>query len=372
MRIIVVMTRFSPWAQPIALALQSRGHDVHVFDFHNDLDDGHVSPDIPGVLADYEKFISQMAGIHIVDSPRLGRGIYLWAAPVLRRLARNVRADMILTLYGGGFALMAYVSGFRPYCVYVVGSDVLRVGRLERGINRITLTCAARVFANGEYLASRAHEQAPGAIVMPLLLGVDPTKFEPATPAAGAVQFVCTRFFAPVYNNAAIIRAVAKIPEDTRPFRVVFTSRGELLHDCRSLADRLLPAAIRDRVQFLGGVSYERLLQELRRSHAFLSFSRSDGTATSILEGMASGLYPILSDIPQNRALIKQGQSVGILVRLDDDAALVDALIDVVRHAPERAEAARQNRHFIASVANRNVNGRILAQEIEAAASGGR
>jgi glycosyltransferase involved in cell wall biosynthesis len=364
MRIVVFMARFSPWSQNVAATLASQGHDVHVFDFRHSPDQSLSSPDVPGILADYEKFASVCPGVHLVDAPAVGRARYLWAAPRLRKVSRKVCADVILTLYGGGLALSAWASGFRPYCIYLVGSDVLKAGRLGRRINHTTFTRAARVFANGEYLAAQAIEQAPEATVMPLLIGVDPLVFEQAAPGPGAVQFICTRGFQPVYNNEAIIRAIAKIPPEAGEFRVVFTSGGALLDSCRALADRIVPAPQRGWVHFLGGVSYERLLQELRRSHAILSLSRSDGTATSVLEGMASGLYPILSDIPQNRALIRPGESVGSLVPLDNAPALVDALGDVVRNASTRAKAAQVNRHFVANAANARTNRTVLAGEL--------
>jgi glycosyltransferase involved in cell wall biosynthesis len=368
MRIVILMARYSPWSQQTAAALASLGHEIHLFDFRSGPDVSLANPHVSGIMEDYETFMANGLSLHLVDAPSIGRGRHIWAARPLRKLAHDVKADVVLTLYGGGLALTAYLSAFRPYCVYVVGSDVLKAGRIERRINRRTLTRAARVFANGEYLASKVMEQAPRAAATVLLLGVDPTMFEQATPPAGPVQLLCTRGFQPVYNNAAIIRALARIPPSQGEFRVVFTSGGELLDECRVLADRLLPAAIRDRVQFLGGVSYDHLRRELRRSHVIVSMSRSDGTATSTLEGMASGLYPVLSEIPQNRALIQPGESVGALVPLDDDAALAHTLADVICHAPARAKAARQNRRFIARLADARINRGILARELEAAA----
>lgn len=362
------MARFSPWSQQIADSIGSFGHDVHVLDFRHTHDDSLANPALEANRKDYARFASAGCRIHLVDAPVAGRLRHLWMARALRQLVQHEQADVVLTLYGGGLALAAYLSGVRPYCVYVVGSDVLTVGRVGRRINCQTFTRAARVFANGEYLSRRAQEQAPHAAVTSLLIGVDRTQFQQTSPPHEFVQIICTRGFQPVYNNEAIIRAIARIPDDAGNFRVVFTSGGGTLAACRELADRIVPAGGRSRLCFLGGVSHSRLREELARSHAIISVSRSDGTATSVLEGMASGLYPILSDIPQNRALIRPGESIGTLVPLDDEAALVNALVDVARHAAVRVDAARQNRQFIAARADGRVNRRILASELEAVA----
>jgi glycosyltransferase involved in cell wall biosynthesis len=369
MRILILMARFSAWSQQIALGLSEQGYEVHIVDFRENAD-AALAKSSDGIRDDYEKFTRRVASIHLMGTPPIGKARFLWAAPQLRRLASRTRAQLILTLYGGGFALTAYASGFRPYCLYIVGSDVLGAGRISRRVNRTTLTNAARVFVNGEFLAARTKEQAPRATVMPLLIGVDPRQFEEAAPVSDTVQFVCTRGFgAALYNNDAIIKAIAKMPLSTPDFRVVFTSGGPQLDQCRALADRILSPSIRAQIQFLGGVSYQRLLAELRRSHALLSFAKSDGTATSVLEGMASGLYPILSDIPQNRALIRPGESVGTLVELDDEQGLADVLVDVVQHPQTYVERGRQNRRFIETVASAVVNRSILAREMTCAAT---
>lgn len=367
MRLLVCMTHLCPWSQQIASSLQSFGHEVHIFDFDRVSGAGLVSDKVPGLVSDFERFRSQVSAIHLTHARIEGKLRYVLHARRFARLAREIRADMVLTLYGGGLALMAYLSGVRPYCVYVVGSDILLAGTAVRRVNRATLAAASRVFANGGYLAAKAREQAPTAAIEPLLIGVDTRSFHIAGPPQGPVRLICTRGFQALYNNRAIVRAVARLPEDVPEFRLVFTSSGETLDQARALADELLRPALRERVEFWGGVSYDRLVEGLHGSQVFVSVSRSDGTATSLLEALACGLYPVLSDLPQNREWVNPEAGNGRLVPLDDDEALTGALLHAVRTAGEGGRHARANRASVETRADAETNRRVLADLLEEA-----
>jgi glycosyltransferase involved in cell wall biosynthesis len=61
-----------------------------------------------------------------------------------------------------------------------------------------------------------------------------------------------------------------------------------------------------------------------RRCALFVSVPESDGTSVSLLEAMAAGCLPILSDLPANREWVEDGRN-GLLV--DDLANLGTALL---------------------------------------------
>ena len=370
MRILICMSHANPGPRHMIAMLQSLGNEVHVFDFAGDLPKAYLTSKIPGVVSDFALFRSQVAGIHLAAPPAKGNLRYVLYAREFRRLTNSLGIDLVLSLYGGGFALMTYLSGFRPYSVFVVGSDVLLANRLTRLINRRTMTCASEVFANGEYLAARAREQAPHARIRPLLIGVDTSRFHRATPPSGPVRFICTRGNQETYNNGSIVRALSRLPEDVPDFRLVFTAGGSLLSQTVALAQRLLTPTMRRRVEFWGGVSHARILEGLHGSHSFISMSRSDGTSSSLLEALACGLYPILSDIPQNREWICPDKANGILVPLDDDYALAGALLSVLHNPGRCARASEFNRTQVQERGDADKKSRELACALERIVAG--
>jgi len=337
----------SPWSAETALRLAGLGEEVHIIDFAAAVDrrDSYIGIGDATYESNLARLRSGCAGVHFLSAshPTLR---YFLAAPQLASLLKEIGADVLLTLYGGGFASLALTSGFRPYACYVVGTDVLgEQNGAKMWLNRRSLTAAAVVFANGQYLAERTGKLAPGARVVPLLLGIDAHAFAPGANRSDTIEIICSRGFLPVYNNEALIKAVALLPDNARDFRVTFTSPGPQLPDARALADSLLGSSKRERVRFLGGVDRSTLIDLLRRSHIYVSVSRSDGTSTALLEALACGLFPVLSDIPQHREWLVSDNAV--LSPLDDDRTLAESLLEVMGNDTRRERAASVNRKLV-------------------------
>ncbi len=102
--------------------------------------------------------------------------------------------------------------------------------------------------------------------------------------------------------------------------------------------------ALRERVHLLGRVPHERIERLMQAADLFVLGSRREGCSFALLEAMATGLTPIVTDIPASRALIGNA-SVGALWRCGDPESLCSALR---RGAAELATRprARVRAHF--------------------------
>jgi glycosyltransferase involved in cell wall biosynthesis len=76
-------------------------------------------------------------------------------------------------------------------------------------------------------------------------------------------------------------------------------------------------------VQLTGWIDREQIAELLRHSDIYLSASSDEGVSNSILEAMASGVVPVVSDIEGHRDVIENGVE-GLLC--DTPAAIADAL----------------------------------------------
>ncbi len=367
MRIAILMSRASSWSRKTAMRLAQSGHKIHVIDFASELpDEGCFSVRDEFQQRDIAEFCQLAAGVHLIRSHSSSGLRYFLAVSRLRQILRCNQIEFLLTLYGGGFASMAVLSRFRPYAVFAVGSDILMAAGFKRRIARLSLTSASAVFANGDYLARKTRALAPHANIIPLLLGVDTKIFSPETmPEDGMVQIVCTRSFSQVYNNDYLVRALRFLPNSLHCFQVTFVSPGPMLAQVKSLADEILPLELRRRVIFLGGVTSQALVETLKKSQVYVSLSRSDGTSASLLEGLACGLFPVLSDIPQNREWINSGVQNGILVPFDQPEELAGALERAISDADLRRKASLYNRQQVLERADEERNIAILSSRLE-------
>jgi glycosyltransferase involved in cell wall biosynthesis len=357
MRIGVLMTIGVPWARQVALAFARLGDEVHAIDFEDDAaNQSYLKRGDGFQQEDLEHFRRSIAGLHFL--PRLGRGYgrYVFAAPALRRLAAALEVDLLLSLYGGGFALLACASGVRPYAVYVVGSDILLADGPRRFVLDRVLTRASLVCTNGRHLLQQTKRVAPRARAELAYMGIDLGRFCRGHRPSAPLRIVCTRGFLPVYNNEALVRALAADCDWTRSFEVVFTSAGPLQQHTKELAERLSKGKDHCRVIFRGGVTDAELRALLSTSHVYVSLSRSDGSSISLLEAMAAGCFPVVSDIPANHEWIEPGQGNGICIDADDYAGIARAIERAMSNESLRATAASRNAHITRTRADLTAN----------------
>lgn len=361
--LIVLMSSTSPWSQQVVRTLADR-FDIDVLDCNSTADASQRS-------AVENRSIEELRGVCRVHflPPRFGALHLLRGARRLRSLLGS-RVAPVLCLYGGMQATMAWLSGVRPYVVFVVGSDVLKATGLRRRLVSPTLRAAARVFANGSALTERARALAPSTDVQQLYLGIDVPRYRAPAARALDAKFVTTRAFRPLYDNATIVSALAELTAVPDGFACAFLSSGELLEETKALADSIITPAVRGRVTFAGGVSDEQLIAMLHGSAVYISASLSDGASSSLLEAMAAGLFPIVSDIPANREWISHREN-GILFPPGDRHALAAAMTETFTPAPWMDRARARNQELVMERGNTWTNLGTLADALAALAAPG-
>jgi glycosyltransferase involved in cell wall biosynthesis len=92
---------------------------------------------------------------------------------------------------------------------------------------------------------------------------------------------------------------------------------------------------LRERVHLLGKVTHAHVEALMRAADLYVSGSIRESCSYALLEAMACGLSPVITDIPAHRAL---AGDVGNLWRGGDPASLAEALLRAAAHrvAPER------------------------------------
>src|SRR5690606_29215222 len=92
--------------------------------------------------------------------------------------------------------------------------------------------------------------------------------------------------------------------------------------------------ALAARVRLLGRVPHGEVELLCRAADLLLLGSRREGSAFAVLEALACGLTPVLSDIPPFRALTGRG-AVGALLPPGDAAAFAGALVSLAARPRE-------------------------------------
>jgi glycosyltransferase involved in cell wall biosynthesis len=140
----------------------------------------------------------------------------------------------------------------------------------------------------------------------------------------------------PIYDLTLVIEGCARLFETHAGAHVVFAGDGSLRGELEQRAAARLPAG---RYRFVGRVGTTELAAWLARAEVYVSASHSDSTSQSLLEAMAAGAVPVVSDIAGNREWVRDGDSAR-LFPVGDAGSLARELAHVLDD-PAWAEAAR-------------------------------
>jgi glycosyltransferase involved in cell wall biosynthesis len=318
-------------ARDLPRALAARGHTVdvvHLYPFDHDLEEGGVRHHFvaPGRLAGAAAAAARVAG-----APADARVVPAWrVVRAVRRLQPDV-VHFLGTVLHLNLAVLAASLGAEgpPVFVHHHGGEPARHW-LARRLQRFGFSRAARVcFTTPEQAATYAEagllpdgrrrvveivETSSRFSVMPREAA------RAATGMTGAPVFLWAGRLDPIKDPFTALRGFARIAEAWPGARLY-------LH---YLTDALLPdlqawvAArphLHGRVHFSGRVPHERMEAICNSADFLLQASVREHSGCAVLDAMACGAIPVLSDIPSFRVITAHG-AAGVLFPVGDDAVL--------------------------------------------------
>ncbi len=278
--------------------------------------------------------------IHSFRHPRtLGRMREFASWCQARRIAVLHAAD----LYANVFALPAAAAARVP----------ARIGNRreinpDKGVGlialqRLSYAFAHRLVANSTAAAARLRqERVDNRIVAVIPNGIDLSAYGSRPRPSRLRRITTVANLRAEKAHETLIEAAALLVRDYPDVEFRFVGAGPRLHDLKTLAER---RGVEGRVHFLG--HREDVPALLAESDIFALTSRSEAFPNSVMEAMASGLPVVATDVGGVPELIEHERN-GLLVRVDDVAALTAALRGLIErpaHAAALGQAARQTIH---------------------------
>ena len=354
-RILIVGDAKSPLIRERGFIGQRAGHEIF-----------WVSP-----------FAAQLAGVRVfappegIKSMRAVRQLAL--AFVLRRAISVVRPELIHVHYAYQALATNSLCGFHPLVVSVMGGDVLPDqsyrGYRKRFVRRL-LDAADRITSKSEFLdTALASIGDYGHKVRRITWGIDLSHYSPMRDTGGLRRqlglevdervFFDPRVADPLYNKTAILSGFSDyIKSGRRGVLVVSELFGtrRYLQDLRQQAQQL---GIAEKVRFVGSIEHAQMADYYALADVTISIPASDGFPQTIYEAAACGSFLVLSDLPQYREAVRDGL-VARYISPGDSDALAAALVWVIDHPGERAEAILAGRAYAARVADKRAQDTLM------------
>ena len=268
------------------------------------------------------------------------------------RLFQGHKIDVVLAEYGptGVHCASACRACEIPLVVHFHGFDLTSSASLARYADayRVILPEAAAVVVVSQpmlELAIRLGARRERLALIPC--GVDCERIRPCSPVGNEKRLLYVGRFVPKKAPDLMLRAFARTLARVPQARLVLVGDGELLPRCRSLARAL---GLGDSVSFLGVLSPDRVLEEMRRARAVILFCQiapdgnSEGSPVTLMEAGACGL-PVVSTRHGGVPEIVSDEVTGLLCEPGDQERFSDSCVRLLLD-PELAgrlgQAARQ------------------------------
>jgi glycosyltransferase involved in cell wall biosynthesis len=142
------------------------------------------------------------------------------------------------------------------------------------------------------------------------------------------VIVISNRNLLPIYNVSQLIQAIPGVLKEEPETRFIIAGNGL---EREKLEKEAKDLNVDKFIQFLGSVPHEEMSDLLTKSDIYVSTSLYDGTSVSMLEAMASGAFPVVTDIAPNREWIENGRN-GFLFPAGDVRYLSSKIIEAIRN----------------------------------------
>lgn len=273
--------------------------------------------------------------VHFIDAGIISSSGGNWKVILtvgqVKRVLKSIRPDVLHAQYATSYGLVGALSGFHPYIVTALGTDVLispDQSFLYKMLIRYVLKKADWITAMSDFMKTKIETLgvSPGKIAV-VMFGIDAKIFNRKGRHLEGGKFVITstRNFEPVYNHPLFLKALSIVKDKIPGLEVNMIGDGAARKEIELLAAELELDQI---VKFPGRIPQSKIAETLNRSHVFVSVSLSDGNNVSLNEAMACGAVSIASNIPANVQWINEGVN-GFLVPVNDPAKLAEKILDV-------------------------------------------
>lgn len=174
-----------------------------------------------------------------------------------------------------------------------------------------------------------------------------------------SLNLIVTRSLYGLYRHEDILKSISILRDNGLKVKAVLVGEGpekpKLLKLCNDLN-------IQGQVNFTGLIANDKLPELLSQSSIYVAFPTTEGVSSSLFEAMATGCFPIVSDLPANQAFLSQKKN-GILVPVENVSQLADSIRFAAEHPDMVKKAIWKNRKYIEKQVDFKKNMNVIYQK---------
>lgn len=307
------------WAQYFA----ERGHEVHII--------SHSKNEIDGVKVHYIDYNMKNFPLKAVE---------------VHRLIKKINPDVLHSHQANTCGFYGATMKGYPFIVSAWGSDILVAperSKIMKQVVKFVLKRAEYITSDSFFMSEKIYALGGAKEkVYTFPMGVEKDIFNYRRDYDNhekGLSVVSLRNLENIYNINVIIEGFANAlkmhPDMTLTIGADGTERGRLEGIVKE-------RHLENSINFIGRYKPENVGKILKENDVFISIPSSDATSVSLLEAMAVGVYPVVSDLPANREWVNHNQN-GIILEHIDSECVTKSLCDAAENLQKLKSAAEIN-----------------------------
>jgi len=272
---------------------------------------------------------------------------YLKKAAEVKKIIQRIQPDLLHALFVTNFGFLGAYSQFHPLIVTAYGPDILITPPKNISFRFMTKYCLQH--------ADLINSVAPPITDAILKMNINPKKiftfkyfvdldrfnFAVKHKAETSGRYTVLGIEHPDNNSnlKTLIKAIPIVLSYLKNVWFIFLCSRPTQAQLKNLASELKVA---EHVAFPDVLSESKIFHYFQMADIYISIPEVDGMPQSLLEAMACGIFPIVSNIPAYQIFIKDGID-GFCVAPKQHKIIAQKIIEALENPDLRQEAAKSN-----------------------------
>jgi glycosyltransferase involved in cell wall biosynthesis len=274
---------------------------------------------------------------------------YFKYLPILKKILRDYKPDILHAHYASSYGLLGALSGFHPFIISVWGSDVYdfpKKGKIHDSLLRFSLS-RANVITSTSNCMKKVTSQFTKKSIDVIPFGIDITKFNPDKRAElhferkgivlGIIKSLEDKYgIDTLLNSFHLINS--KYPEINAKLLIVGDGSKRLEYEKLAISYSLY-----EKVFFTGKIPHDKISEFHNNIDVFISLSKLDSESfgVSLVEAMASGSIVIASRVDGFIEVLQEGQINGFLVDRNSPGQVLK-VFDIIMNEHDKIDVMRK------------------------------
>lgn len=242
----------------------------------------------------------------------------------IKRIIKKIKPDFINAHYITSYGFLAALAkpSHSKLILSAWGSDILVTpyeSNLKKKITQYALKKAFLVTSDSNFMSEKIRVLSPKAHILTFPFGLEKMP-ECSIEDKNPTLFFSNRALTPNYRIDLVLKLFSEICKTTPDAKLIIANEGS---EKDTLIKKASELEISDHIEWVGFINAEKQAEIYKKATYFFSVPISDATSVSLLEAMAYGCNPIVSDIPANHEWIKHLEN-GIILKSNTNTTIYE------------------------------------------------